>query len=83
MYIPRHLESEVQKASQSYPVVMVCGQRQVGKSTMLHHIKEPERTYVTLDDLNARRLAENDPALFLRLSPRPCSSTNSRGSPRS
>ena len=52
------------KASRYYPVVMVCGQRQVGKSTMLNHIKEPERRYVTLDDGNARRLAANDPALF-------------------
>ena len=43
---------------------MVCGQRQVGKSTMLYHIKEAERKYVTLDDANARRLAETDAALF-------------------
>jgi predicted AAA+ superfamily ATPase len=43
---------------------MVCGQRQVGKSTMLNHIKEPNRRYVTLDDANARRLASKDPALF-------------------
>ena len=43
---------------------MVCGQRQVGKSTMLNHIREPERKYVTLDDGNARRLASTDPALF-------------------
>ena len=48
----------------NYPVVMVCGQRQVGKSTMLNHIKETGRKYVTLDDMNARRLAETDPALF-------------------
>lgn len=31
---------------------------------MLNHIKEKERRYVTLDDGNARRLAERDPALF-------------------
>ena len=64
MYIQRHLEKQVKKASQYYPVVMVCGQRQVGKSTMLYHIKEEERRYVTLDDGNARRLAKQDPALF-------------------
>lgn len=64
MYIKRHLESEVLKASKNYPVVMVCGQRQVGKSTMLNHIKEPDRKYVTLDDANARRLAETDVGLF-------------------
>lgn len=31
---------------------------------MLYHIKEEERRYVTLDDGNARRLAEKDPQLF-------------------
>lgn len=64
MYIRRHLEVQIEIASKQYPIVMVCGQRQVGKSTVLHHIKEPDRRYVTLDDGNARRLAVNDPALF-------------------
>lgn len=64
MYIQRHLEDQILKASKYYPVVMVCGQRQVGKSTMLNHIREPGRKYVTLDDGNARRLASTDPALF-------------------
>lgn len=64
LYIKRDLESQIAEASKYYPVVMVCGQRQVGKSTMLNHIKEQERRYVTLDDGNARRLAEKDPELF-------------------
>lgn len=64
MYIDRHMEQQIFHASQYYPVVMVCGQRQVGKSTMLHHIKEETRNYVTLDDINARRLAVQDPGLF-------------------
>lgn len=64
MYIQRHLEKQIREASKYYPVVMVCGQRQVGKSTMLNHMKEAERRYVTLDDGNARRLAERDPELF-------------------
>ena len=64
MYIKRHLEKEILKASNNYPVVMVCGARQVGKSTMLNHIKGEKRKYVTLDDINARRLAETDVGLF-------------------
>ncbi len=64
MYIERHLQSQIRKYSALYPVIMLCGQRQVGKSTMLYHIKEKDRTYVSLDDINARRLAETDPALF-------------------
>ena len=64
MYIQRHLEQQILEASRYYPIVMVCGQRQVGKSTMLNHIKENGRRYVTMDDGNARRLASTDPALF-------------------
>lgn len=64
MYIKRFLEDKILEYSSQYPVIMVCGQRQVGKSTMLYHIKEEKRTYVSLDDLNARRLAESDPQLF-------------------
>ncbi len=64
MYITRTMEKEIIKASKNYPVIMVCGQRQVGKSTMLYHIKEENRKYVSLDDRNARRLAHEDPDLF-------------------
>lgn len=64
MYIKRTIEKEIINASKYYPVIMVCGQRQVGKSTMLNHIKEENRKYVSLDDRNARRLAHEDPDLF-------------------
>lgn len=64
MYLKRDLENIILEASEQYPVVMVCGQRQVGKSTMLHHIKKDDRNYVTLDDFTARSLANTDPALF-------------------
>lgn len=63
-YIPRSMEQMIIKASTQYPVVMVCGQRQTGKSTMLKHISEPDRVYVSFDKLETRRLAENDPSLF-------------------
>ena len=51
-------------AASYYPVIALCGQRQTGKSTMLNHIKEADRKYVTLDDRTARRLAQEDPELF-------------------
>lgn len=63
-YINRAMESSVLKASTQYSVVMVCGQRQTGKSTMLRHLAEPDRVYVSFDKLETRRLAENDPSLF-------------------
>ena len=63
-YIERHITGTILEASTYYPVVMLCGQRQVGKSTLLNHIKDESRKYVTLDDRNALRLAQNDPSLF-------------------
>ena len=64
MYIKRILEDAIIQANNDYPVIMVCGQRQVGKSTMLNHIKENNRRYVSFDDRQAKRLAETDPSLF-------------------
>lgn len=63
-YITRNVEKVVKNLSHQFPVVMVTGPRQVGKTTMLRHINK-EINYVTLDDLNVRNLAVNDPELFL------------------
>lgn len=67
-YISRNLETVVKQVTQEYPVVLVTGPRQVGKTTMLQKLMEgTERGYVSLDDLNDRSLAKNDPELFLQL----------------
>lgn len=67
-YIKRNLEKVVAQATKEYPVVLVTGPRQVGKTTMLQKLMEgTDRGYVTLDDLNDRSLAKNDPELFLQL----------------
>ena len=63
-YINRQMEQSILKASKSFPVVMVCGQRQTGKSTMLKHLMKSDRRYVTFDDAKTRELAKNDPELF-------------------
>ena len=67
-YIRRSLESVVGCVTQEYPVVLLTGSRQVGKTTMLKKLMEgTERGYVSLDDLTERALAKNDPELFLQL----------------
>ncbi|MDY2789883.1 MAG: ATP-binding protein [Lachnospiraceae bacterium] len=67
-YIVRNLEKVVLEVTEEYPVVLVTGPRQVGKTTMLQKLMEgTERSYVTLDDLNERNLAKTDPELFLQL----------------
>jgi predicted AAA+ superfamily ATPase len=50
---------------------MVTGPRQIGKTTLLQRCSEPNRRYVTLDDLNERSLAKSDPELFLKRNPPP------------
>lgn len=53
--------------SDVFKVVMLTGARQIGKSTMLKHLAEnSDRTYVSMDDANARDLANNDPKLFFK-----------------
>ena len=67
-YISRNLEKVVSQVTKEYPVVLVTGPRQVGKTTMLQKLMEgTDRSYVSLDDLNERDLAKNDPELFLQL----------------
>ncbi len=62
----RTLQQTIHTISQSFPVLMLTGPRQVGKTTLLEMCSEGERTYVSLDDLEARSLAQRDPALFLQ-----------------
>ena len=60
-YITRNLEHVVSQVTKEYPVVLVTGPRQVGKTTMLQKLMEgTDRDYVTLDDLNERNIAKTD-----------------------
>lgn len=70
MYITRHMEKPVLELNEQYPVLLLTGPRQVGKTTMLEHLMEAEgrgRTKVTLDDLTIRELAKTDPKMFFQL----------------
>lgn len=65
-YIKRNLEKIVSQVTKEYPVLLVTGPRQVGKTTMLQKLMEgTDRSYVSLDDLNERSIAKTDPELFL------------------
>lgn len=67
-YIKRNLEKIVSQVTKEYPVLLVTGPRQVGKTTMLQKLMEgTDRRYVSLDDLNERSIAKTDPELFLQL----------------
>ena len=65
-YITRELERKFLKLNDFFKVILVTGARQVGKTTMLKHLSESNRTYVTMDHAMARELAQNDPVLFFQ-----------------
>lgn len=68
MYIKRSLEIRVKEMAEHFPVVLVCGARQVGKTTLLKKVAEDmsDIQYVTLDHPRIRELAKTDPELFLQ-----------------
>lgn len=70
-YLPRTLEPFIESASRQFPVLLVTGPRQVGKTTLLkavaaHENPRAPRRYVTLDDPLLLALAREEPALFLQ-----------------
>lgn len=65
-YITRELERKFSKLNDFFKVILVTGARQVGKTTMLKHLAESNRTYVTMDNMMARELAQSDPVLFFQ-----------------
>jgi len=52
-FLPRVVAPLLARALQSFPVVVLTGSRQTGKSTLVRHLAEtgPPRRYLTLDDL--------------------------------
>ena len=71
MFIRRNLESAFKAANASFSILLLTGARQVGKTTFLRHIAEADRKFVSLDNLDYRQMAKNDPRLFLSNFPPP------------
>ena len=65
MYINRFIEKTVISALKTFPVVLLTGARQSGKTTILKHLFTESFDYVSLDELDIRALAINDPREFL------------------
>lgn len=71
MYIRRTLEPHFREAAAHFPVTLVTGARQVGKTTFLREIAGDGRTYISLDDPRIVELARTDPAQFMQRYPGP------------
>ncbi len=70
MYFNRDLEGVFLKYSKEYSVVLLTGQRQCGKTTMLEKLIKQEgkgRTYVSLDTPSVRALAKNNAENFFNI----------------
>lgn len=64
IFLKRVIGSEILSAANEFPVIILTGPRQTGKSTLLKMLF-PSYTYITMDDPFARKTAVEDPILFL------------------
>ena len=64
MKLDRAIATAVLDAADQYPVVVITGPRQSGKTTLVRDLF-PDRPYVLLEDPDRRRIAVEDPRRFL------------------
>ena len=62
--IRRHLEQKLRSAAEQYPVVLLTGPRQSGKTTLVRAVF-PDHRYISLEDPDQRAFATEDPRGFL------------------
>ena len=68
--VARHAETQVRAALDDTRIVAIVGPRQSGKTTLARRIAGDDgRPFITLDDEQFRRFAEDDPAGFVRSQP--------------
>ena len=66
MFINRMLEKDIIEGARYFPVVAILGPRQSGKTTLAKKIFE-KHNYVSLEDVDKRTAAIEDPRTFLQL----------------
>lgn len=64
MFIPRHISSVVEKVAKTFPVTIISGARQIGKTTLLLS-QHPQSEYLTFDKLDVLQAAQNAPERFV------------------
>jgi predicted AAA+ superfamily ATPase len=70
-YLHRALEPVLMRAAREFPVVLLTGPRQAGKTTLLKHAFGRRCSYVSLDAPDMRAAATADPRGFLAEYPPP------------
>lgn len=66
MYKSRTLKKIIENSSKSFKAILICGMRQIGKTTFLKNICDENRTYVTLDNPNDLLMAKQEPQFFFQ-----------------
>ncbi len=70
-YIKRALEPVLKRASSEFPVVILAGPRQSGKTTLMLHLFAGKYRYVSLGQPDIRAAASADPHSFIEMYPPP------------
>ncbi len=63
MYIKRLIQKDIKEYQKFFPVLLISGARQTGKSTLALHLNI--QNYITLDDINIYEMAKNNPKGFI------------------
>ncbi|MYE80885.1 MAG: AAA family ATPase, partial [Gammaproteobacteria bacterium] len=63
---PRFVERRIRAALADTRVVLICGPRQSGKTTLAQHIAGKDMPFLTLDDPTVLQAAKADPVGFVR-----------------
>ncbi|MCD7708257.1 MAG: ATP-binding protein [Clostridiales bacterium] len=66
MYYERAIEPVIQEINETFPVLVVTGPRQVGKTTLLSRMAKSDRKIVSLDNPTVRNFAKTEPEMFLQ-----------------
>ena len=70
MIYPRHILTTLKQSLDEYPITLVTGARQVGKTTLVSMIeKENHYQYLTFDDTDLLALAKKNPKKFVEEHP--------------
>ena len=65
MYKTRAIEKALKECSKQFACITLYGSRQVGKSTVINHLFPDEFESITMDDIELRGRAKDNPKVFL------------------
>jgi len=68
-YYRRSIEQVINEYKEQFPILLLTGPRQVGKSTLFKELFREEYKYFSLDDPILKEQIVNDPRLFLKNNP--------------